>query len=78
MVREIEALVPCCVSLLTERRLVPPYGLAGGEPGAVGHNVVVSMQGDEEERPGKGVFDLEAGQAIRLETPGGGGYGRKD
>jgi len=75
VVREVEALVPCRVSLLTERRVTAPYGAGGGEPGERGRNVLIRVDGSEVELPGKGVFDLAPGEALRLETPGGGGWG---
>ena len=77
LVREWEARENCHLSLLTERRASLPYGLAGGKPGSVGinrlfHNGVWAML------PAKGVFVLEKGDRIRIETPGGGGYGLPD
>jgi N-methylhydantoinase B len=67
---------PAQVSLLTERRIFRPYGLEGGEPGAPGENLI--LRGGEVLRlPGKGTFDLEAGDILSIRTPGGGGYGRK-
>ena len=70
LVRELELLAPMRVSLLTERRTRQPFGLAGGSPGAAGRNWV-----DGHEVPGKVTLDLAAGARLRLETPGGGGYG---
>jgi N-methylhydantoinase B len=75
IVREIEALVDCQVSLLSERRRLEPYGLAGGSPGQSGENVLI--RGDHEIRlPGKGTFELQAGDILSIRTPGGGGYGK--
>ena len=62
------------VTLLTERRRFRPYGLAGGEPGCRGRNVLL-RQGEEIELPGKTTLTLQAGDILRIETPGGGGYG---
>ena len=70
VVREIEALVPLKVSILSERRTKVPFGLAGGQPGRPGGNFV-----DGQLVGGKASFSVEAGQRIRIETPGGGGYG---
>jgi len=70
VVREIEVLEPCRVSLLTERRSHAPQGEAGGGPGAPGRNLL-----NGEELPAKATRSLEAGDVIRIETPGGGGYG---
>ncbi len=72
--RELELLHNAQVTLLTERRRFRPYGLAGGEPGRRGRNVLV--RGNEEmELAGKTTLMLQAGDVLRIETPGGGGYG---
>jgi N-methylhydantoinase B len=63
------------VSFLTDRRVTSPYGVAGGEPGAKGKNVVILRSGDEIELPSKGTTTLHAGDTISIRTPGGGGYG---
>lgn len=68
--REYEFLEPLTVSLLTERRTTAPFGLAGGEPGALGRNLH-----NGRELPGHAVFQVAAGDRLRIETPGGGGYG---
>jgi N-methylhydantoinase B len=73
VVREIEALAPLHYSLITERRRHAPPGAAGGEPGACGRN-----QLDGEELAPKSIGELAAGQRLRIETPGGGGYGAPD
>jgi N-methylhydantoinase B len=70
LIRELEALAPMHYSLLTERRRHAPPGAAGGEPGARGRNLV-----DGEELAPKAQGDLREGQRLRIETPGGGGYG---
>ena len=70
MIRELEALAPLRYSLITERRRHAPRGAAGGEPGAPGRNLL-----DGEELPAKAIGTLGAGQRLRIETPGGGGYG---
>jgi 5-oxoprolinase (ATP-hydrolysing) len=70
VVREIEFLAPMRVSLLSERRARAPFGLAGGEPGKPGRNLV-----NGRDVGGKGSFEVEAGGRVRIETPGGGGYG---
>lgn len=62
------------VSLLTDRRVGRPYGLAGGEPGAPGENVLI-RDGEEIPLPGKAEFDLRPGEVLSVRTPGGGGYG---
>ncbi|MFH1480137.1 MAG: hydantoinase B/oxoprolinase family protein, partial [Pseudomonadota bacterium] len=74
MVREIRLLADAEVTVLSERRRYPPYGLFGGGPGAVGRNVLF-RNGKREERPGKFNVTLNKGDTLRIETPGGGGYG---
>ncbi len=76
--RDLEALEPVTVSLVTERRVSQPWGLAGGEPGARGENWL--LPGGDEDRarllPPKVTLELGAGDVLRMRTPGGGGYGR--
>lgn len=74
VIRELEVLVESRLTLLTERRRRGPYGLRGGAEGEPGRNVLV-RDGVEEELPGKGTWSLRPGDRIRLETPGGGGWG---
>jgi N-methylhydantoinase B len=71
VIRELEALAPLSYSLITERRRHAPPGAEGGEDGAPGRNLL-----DGEELPPKAIGKLEAGQRLRIETPGGGGHGR--
>lgn len=74
--RDIQVLTDCQVTLLSERRRFPPYGLAGGVPGQTGKNVLL-RNGKEIPLPGKGSVDLYAGDILSIRTPGGGGFGRK-
>jgi N-methylhydantoinase B len=74
VVREIETLVPARMSLLCDRRRRGPYGLFGGDDGSPGVNVVV-RDGRAQKIPAKGSHELKAGDRIRIETPGGGGWG---
>jgi N-methylhydantoinase B len=74
LVREIEVLEPCQVSLITERRKISPYGLQGGEPGMKGENTLIH-DGEALPLPGKGSLYVQAGDVIRIASPGGGGYG---
>jgi N-methylhydantoinase B len=66
------------LTLLAERRRFRPYGLQGGAEGAAGTASVVDAGGAKETKlPGKCSLQLSAGQAVRIETPGGGGWGKK-
>ena len=64
------------VSFLCGRRVVPPAGLAGGDPGSVGRNALRRNNGVEEELDGRIQFQCEIGEAVIIQTPSGGGYGR--
>jgi N-methylhydantoinase B len=75
IVREIEVLTDCEVTLLADRRSRGPWGLAGGEDGAPGKAVVTRQDGSVETMPGKFSTRLRKGERIRIETPGGGGWG---
>lgn len=76
IVREIELLTDTQVGLLGDRREIAPYGLAGGEPGARGRNELVSS-GKRKRLMAKCSFYGKAGDVVRVQTPGGGGWGRK-
>jgi N-methylhydantoinase B len=75
IVREIEMLTDCDVTLLADRRSRGPWGLAGGMDGAPGRAVVTRNDGSTEQMPGKFSTRLRKGERIRIETPGGGGWG---
>ncbi len=75
--RDIQVLVDAQVNLLSDRRETKPYGLAGGEPGATGENVLI-RDGKESRLPGKCAFEMLAGDILSIRTPGGGGYGIPD
>ncbi len=75
IVKEIELLAPAQVGLLCDRRVRGPYGLAGGKSGAPGKNVLM-LDGKRKTLPGKCSFYAPAGAVIRIETPGGGGWGK--
>ncbi len=74
--REIEFLEPATVSLMGERRRIRPWGLAGGEPGAVGEDWLIRRGSTPERLPGKVTFDVRIGDRLRVLTPGGGGWGK--
>ncbi len=75
LVREIEVLADATVTLLSDRRQTRPYGLNGGGDGAPGRTVILREDGSEEELPGKTSTRLKRGERVRVETPGGGGWG---
>jgi len=70
IVRELEVLCPVEVSILSQRRTMAPFGLDGGEPGQTGRNLW-----NGRDVGGSASFHAAAGDRIRIETPGGGGYG---
>ena len=76
VVREIETLVPARMSLLADRRKRRPYGLNGGEEGAAGEDFIIS-DGRARRINSKGSWELKAGDRVRIETPGGGGWGKQ-
>ncbi|MBA4737412.1 MAG: hydantoinase B/oxoprolinase family protein [Synechococcus sp.] len=74
--RTIRFLEPMNVSLISGSRQVPPFGLNGGASGACGENLRLDRDGVAHPLPGAVQLELQAGEAIRLLTPGGGGMGR--
>jgi N-methylhydantoinase B len=75
IVREIEVLTDCEVTLLADRRSRGPWGLSGGLEGASGKATIVRRDGSLESMPGKFSARLQSGDRIQIETPGGGGWG---
>jgi N-methylhydantoinase B len=71
VIRELRALEACRLSLLTQRRALAPRGANGGRDGLAGRNLL-----NGEELPAFATIDLEPGDVLRIETPGGGGWGR--
>ncbi|MBV6696647.1 hydantoinase B/oxoprolinase family protein [Kitasatospora aureofaciens] len=67
---------PMTISLLSGHRRVPPYGMAGGSPGALGANHILRGDGTVDGLPGCANADVAAGDALEIRTPGGGGYGK--
>jgi N-methylhydantoinase B len=78
IVREIEVLTECEVTLLSERRVLAPWGLSGGCDGSPGRTSVIRNDGSVETMPGKFSTRLRKGDRIRIESPGGGGWGLAD
>jgi N-methylhydantoinase B len=75
IVREIEFLTEVRGSILSDRRKFAPYGLAGGEAGRTGENQL-TVQGRTRKLPGKAAFTASGGSVLKIETPGGGGWGK--
>jgi 5-oxoprolinase (ATP-hydrolysing) len=76
--RVLRFLAPMQLVVLANRRVVPPFGLAGGESGALGRNYVVRASGERVELGSSGSVEVGIGDLFVLETPGGGGFGRAD
>jgi 5-oxoprolinase (ATP-hydrolysing) len=74
-VRRVRFLQPMTAAILSGHRRVPPYGMAGGLPGAVGRNHVERRNGDAAELGGCAQVDMQTGDVFVIETPGGGGFG---
>jgi len=75
LVREYEFLQPAEITLLTDRQVTRPYGLAGGEPGQPGR-IGLQQNGVEQDLPGKCSIPVQKDDVLTIETPGGGGYGK--
>jgi 5-oxoprolinase (ATP-hydrolysing) len=75
LIRELEFTAPVTASLLSERRVRAPWGAAGGGPGARGENWCLRASGARERLPGRATVALGPGDRLRVETPGGGGWG---
>jgi N-methylhydantoinase B len=74
LIREIELLADAQLTLLTDRRKFPPYGLWGGQPGALGKTSLVTAD-ETRTLPAKCSLQAAKGSVVRIETPGGGGWG---
>jgi 5-oxoprolinase (ATP-hydrolysing) len=74
-VRKIRFLEKMTASILSNNRIVPPFGVAGGEPGKCGRNYVIRTDGRQEELGFVASTDMQPGDVFVIETPGGGGYG---
>lgn len=77
IIREYEFLVPAQVSIISERRAFAPYGLSGGQDGRRGRNTLFLSKNKKIRLGGKANFKIKPHERLRIETPGGGGYGRK-
>ncbi len=77
LVREVRFLRPAKVSIISERRVRAPYGLVGGGCGRKGKNLLKKADGTTRKLGHRVFLEVESGDSIVIETPGGGGYGRK-
>jgi len=75
LVREFEFLRPLQAAILSERRVFHPYGVNGGGDGKRGANILINRAGEQISLGGKNMLTVNAGARIRIETPGGGGFG---
>ena len=75
--RVYEFLCPAQVTVLSERRRFPPYGLQDGEPGGLGQNILVRADGRQEALPSKTSVTVGPGERLIIRTPGGGGWGKE-
>ncbi|MFY9556256.1 MAG: hydantoinase B/oxoprolinase family protein [Blastocatellia bacterium] len=76
IIREVELLTDARVTILSDRRKTKPYGLHEGEPGTPGRTVLITAKG-EQVLAGKDSTDATSGDRVRIESPGGGGWGKK-
>jgi N-methylhydantoinase B/oxoprolinase/acetone carboxylase alpha subunit len=74
VIRKIRFLEPMTAAILSSRRVIPPFGLAGGEAGKVGRNYVERQDGTIEELGNTATVEMQPGDTFIIETPGGGGY----
>lgn len=75
IIRRIQFREPMTAAILSNHRVVPPYGLQGGESGATGRNYIERGDGTVEELDSTATVEMEPGDVFVIETPGGGGYG---
>ncbi|WP_407285656.1 hydantoinase B/oxoprolinase family protein [Streptomyces sp. BP-8] len=73
--RRLRFLEPMTIALLTNHRRIPPYGMAGGAPGALGVNLIERADGSHEELKGCDAAEVGTDDVLVIRTPGGGGYG---
>ena len=78
IIREIKFLEPRTVSILSERRVFPPYGMSGGDEGSRGSNYLRKVSGEEIDLGGKVEKVIKSGETVIIKTPGGGGFGSKN
>ncbi len=75
VIRELEMLSDVTGTILSDRRRLRPWGLAGGSPGLAGRNTMIHKNGKETPLNGKARFEASIGDRVRIVTPAGGGWG---
>ena len=75
IIREYQFLTSLHVSILTQRRVHPPYGMNGGEPALSGENYRIFTSGSKQKLGSFASYQADAGESLRICTPGGGGWG---
>lgn len=78
IIRTYHFLAPLTLSLLTEHRLTPPIGAAGGEAAACGRQILTLLDGTVQDLPGTVSLEVPAGSTLQMHTPGGGGWGKPE
>ncbi|MFE1774848.1 hydantoinase B/oxoprolinase family protein [Streptomyces sp. NPDC059008] len=74
--RRLRFLEPMTIALLTNHRRIPPYGMAGGAPGALGVNFIERADGSHQQLKGCDAAEVGTDDVLVIRTPGGGGYGQ--
>ncbi|MBK17864.1 MAG: 5-oxoprolinase [Rhodospirillaceae bacterium] len=78
IIRKVKFLEGMTASILSGHREIPPYGMAGGEPGQTGRNYVIRSDGSIQELKGTDSIEMDVNDMIVIESPGGGGYGKPE
>ena len=78
IIRRVRFREPMTAAIVSGHRRVPPYGMAGGDPGMVGRNYIERADGSIEKLTGTDMADMSPNDVFVIETPGGGGYGKPD
>ena len=78
IIRRVRFREPMTAAIVSGHRRVPPYGMAGGDPGMVGRNYIERADGSIEKLTGTDMADMNPNDVFVIETPGGGGYGKPD
>ena len=76
VIRRLKFLEPMTANILSSHRLIPPFGLDGGESGKVGRNWIKRENGTEENLGNTATVEMQPGDVFIIETPGGGGFGK--